>query len=271
VPRQVLVTAVLAEVTLRGNLEYGVQWFLRGHVGQYNIPAILDTKDRSASLDQGLGAGTGFRLAVFDGADLLRALVTANEGDSSINIIASPNVLVVDNKEAVIEVGDEIPTITGQITDTNAPTGTIASSVQYRTTGVILRVTPHINSTGLVKMDVAQEFSIPGTEVVGQTGNVSIASRKAETSLVVESGQTIFIGGLIRSQLNTNSAGFPTLRNIPLLGYLFGSRGQNTDKTELILLITPYVVQNRNAAEEITREFSNKVKKLTDRLHGQYN
>jgi general secretion pathway protein D len=269
VPRQVLVTAVLAEVRLTGNLEYGVQWFLRGHAGEFSIPAILDTQDRSTSIDQGLGAATGFRLAVFDGADLLRALITANEADTSLNIIASPNILVVDNKEASIEVGDEIPTVTGQITDSTGQGTT--STVQYRSTGVIMRVTPHINSSGLVKMDVAQEFSIPGDEPVGTTGNVSISSRKAETSLVVESGQTIFIGGLIRSSTQSSSGGFPVLRSIPVLGYLFGSNRESTDKTELILLITPYVIQNRETAEEISREFKSKVKSLTDRLGARSN
>jgi general secretion pathway protein D len=269
VPRQVLITAVMAEVTLTGVLEYGVEWFLRGHAGQYNIPAILDTKDTSTSIDQGLGAATGFRLAVFDGADLLRALITAVDTASAVNLIASPHLLVVDNKEASIEVGDEIPTVTGQITDATTG-GTVTNTVQYRTTGVILRVTPHINSTGLVKMDVAQEFSVP-TNIQGASGNVAIRSRKAETSLVVESGQTIFIGGIMRSTDDRSNAGFPVLKDVPLLGYLFGSRSSTIEKTELILLITPYVIQNRSAADDITREFSNKVKKMTDRLNGKNN
>jgi general secretion pathway protein D len=269
VPRQVLVTAVLAEVTLRGSLSYGVQWFLRGHAGEYDLGGTLGSS-AGRQFPDGLATSDVFNFTVFDAADVLRALVTANEDDSSINIIASPNILVVDNKEAVIEVGDEIPTITGTITDTSAQ-GNLASTVQYRSTGVIMRVTPHINSSGLVKMDVAQEFSIPGDTPVGDTGNVSISTRKAQTSLVAESGQTIFIGGLIRSQLNTDSAGFPALRNVPVLGYLFGSQGQSTDKTELILLVTPYVVQNRSTADEISREFTGKVKSLKDRLGARSN
>ncbi len=269
VPRQVLITAVIAEVTLTGNLSYGVEWFLKGHAGEYNIHGLLDVQDQSTNIDTGLGAATGFRLAVFDSMDILRALATATESNDGLNVIASPNILVVDNKEASIEVGDEIPTVTGQITDATTG-GTVTNTVQYRSTGVILRVTPHINSSGLVKMDVSQELSIPGAPVIG-TSNVRISTRRAVTSLVADSGQTILIGGLIRSQQSENDSGFPVLKDVPILGYLFGSRTKGDEKTELILLITPHVIQSRETADEITREFSARVKQLTDRFDGPKN
>ena len=269
VPRQVLITAVIAEVTLSGDLSYGVEWFLKEQQIGYDIHGVLDGGQSRSKAPPQLGLGTGFSLAVFDASDVLRALVYATDSNEGINVIASPNILVVDNKEASIEVGDEIPTVTGQITDATTG-GTVTNTVQYRSTGVILRVTPHINSSGLVKLDVSQELSIPGAPVIG-TGNLRISTRKAETSLVAESGQTILIGGLIRSAQTESGSGFPVLRDVPILGYLFGSRTKGDEKTELILLITPHVIQSREAADEITREFAAKVKGLTNRFNGQNN
>jgi general secretion pathway protein D len=115
-------------------------------------------------------------------------------------------------------------------------------------------------------LDVSQELSIPGAPVIG-TGNLRISTRKAETSLVAESGQTILIGGLIRSAQTESGSGFPVLRDVPILGYLFGSRTKGDEKTELILLITPHVIQSREDADAITREFTAKVKGLTDRFN----
>lgn len=265
VPRQVLITAVIAEVTLTGDLSYGVEWFLKEQQIGYDIHGVLDGGQSRDKDPPQLGLGTGFSLAVFDASDVLRALIYATDSNEGINVIASPNILVVDNKEASIEVGDEIPTVTGQITDATTG-GTVTNTVQYRSTGVILRVTPHINSSGLVKLDVSQELSIPGAPVIG-TGNLRISTRKAETSLVAESGQTILIGGLIRSAQTESGSGFPILRDVPILGYLFGSRTKGDEKTELILLITPHVIHSREAADEITREFAAKVKRLTDRFN----
>jgi general secretion pathway protein D len=207
-----------------------------------------------------LGTAKGFTYAVYNPVDFMRGLIHALGEDSDVNILSSPNILAVDNKEASIEVGEDLPSITGQITDAASGT-TVTNTVQYVKTGIILKVTPHINSGGLVKMEISQEVSDTGTfNSVLQSW--SIVSRKANTSLVAKDGQTIIIGGLMKSKKTNSQSGIPFLRSIPILGYLFGGGRKEAEKTELILLITPHVITSRTQADAITREFSERVKGL---------
>ena len=258
VPRQVLINVVIAEITLSGSLEYGVQWYLKGAMSDYKTRAALDD-GTTRTIDTVLGKGTeGLSLAVFDSSDFLRGLVTALETEGEINILSSPNILAVDNKESIIEVGEQIPIPTGEtVTDG----GTTIKSIQYRDTGVLLTVTPHINSSGLIKMELSQEVSEVGTKDEDLDA-FSFLNRKAETSLVVEDGQTIFIGGLMRSKLDTSGSGIPFLRRIPILGYAFGGTSKKISKTELIFVITPRIFKNREEADAITKEFSQRVENI---------
>lgn len=260
VPRQVLISVIIAEISLSGSLEYGLEWLLQGHWDKYTGQAVLDGA-RSRKVTTALGAGTGFSAAVFDSADFLRGLMYALGKDSQVNILSSPNIMASDHKEAYIEVAEEIPLVTGEVTsqETTATTRTI----QYRKTGIILKVTPHINSRGLVKLDISQEVSERG-ERDEQLKTTSIISRKAETSLVVEDGQMIVIGGLMRNRDATGNYGVPGLRNMPVIKYLFGGKSKENAKSELVILITPKVVRDKAEADTVTEEFYNKVKKLRE-------
>lgn len=269
-PRQVLINVVIAEVTLTGSTEWGLEWFLNKNIGaigsesgDYTVQGALDNGIKR-SVNTPLGSSTGFFFSVYDPVDFLRGLGKVLGSDSGINILSSPNILALDNKEATIEVGKEIPTVTGTTTDATAGT-TITNSVQYRKTGIILNVTPHINSSGLVKMEVDQEVSDVG-EFITELKNYTFLSRRAETSLVVEDGKTIVIGGLMKNNRQDSNAGIPLLKDIPILGYLFSAGSKKTEKTELIILITPNVVKSRAEADRITREFSGKIEHLTKEL-----
>jgi general secretion pathway protein D len=255
VPRQVLINVVIAEITLDGLLEYGVQWFLKDSAqDNYKVQGRLDDgTDLPFGTDLGSGV-EGLTLALYDSENALRGLITALETEGEVNILSSPNILAVDNKEAVIEVGEQVPIPTGE---TTTDTGTVRS-IQYRDTGVLLTVTPHINSSGLIKIEMIQEVSEIGTKDEDLDA-YSFLNRKAETSLVVEDGQTIILGGLMRSKLDSSGSGIPFLRRIPLLGYLFGGTRKEIDKTELIFLITPRIISTRAEADVITREFSQRV------------
>ncbi|SPD73462.1 putative General secretion pathway protein D [uncultured Desulfobacterium sp.] len=255
VPRQVLINVVIAEITLSGSLEYGIEWFLKDRAQSgYKIQGALDNGTEKV-INQALGTGpTGLSIGLFDSVDFLRGLITALGEEGEINILSSPNVLAVDNKESVIEVGEQVPIPTGE---TTTAVGTV-SSIEYRDTGVLLTVTPHINSGGLVKIDLSQEVSELGTKDPDLKA-YSFLNRKAKTAIVIENGQTIFLGGLMRSKLDTSGSGIPYLRDIPFLGYLFGGRQQKVDKTELIFLITPRTISTRAEADAITKEFSQRV------------
>ncbi len=264
-PRQVLINVIIAEISLSGSVEYGIEWFLNSSLeGKNTLNIGLDTKDRSRKINTPLGTASGFFVSLYDPVDFLRGLIFALGSDSDVNILSSPNILALDNKEAIIEVGSEVPTITG--TTTSAVAGsTITNTVQYRKTGIILTVTPQINSGGLVKMNLAQEVSDIG-EFIKELNNYIILTRKVETSLVVDNGQTIIIAGLMKSNNKNSQAGIPFFKDIPVLGYLFGGVSATTAKTELIIMITPHVIKNKTEADMITSEFSQKVRDIEERM-----
>ncbi len=265
IPRQVLINVIIAELSLSGSAEYGIEWFLQGHYKDYTGQFVLDNA-RSRAVNTALGTGTGFAAAVFDSTDFLRGLISALGKDTSLNILSSPNIMASDNKEAYIEVAEEIPIVTGEVT--SQETTATSRTIQYRKTGIILKVTPHINTSGLVKMDISQEVSERG-EKDPDLKTTSIVSRVAETSLVVQDGQMIVIGGLMRNRDSVSRSGIPGLRNVPLLKYVFGSEGKENSKTELIILITPRVVRDRREAEAVTQEFSKKVQGLREMLQSR--
>jgi general secretion pathway protein D len=259
-PRQVLLNVVVAEVTLKDSSELGVQWMLSNKIGGYDNVMMNDQKDSFITTGTVLGTATGFTYGVFNAADALKALVKAVGGDSKINILSSPNIIGVDNKEAYIEVAEEVPTITGTITD---PNGGATNTIQYKKTGIILKATPSINSRGLVKLELSQEVSEKGTFDT-QLKNYSILTRKATTSLVVEDKQTIFIGGLMRRTDSVSDAGVPFFKDIPVLGYLFKNETKESQKIELIFLITPHVIRSRTEADLITKEFTQKISQVKE-------
>lgn len=265
-PRQVLINVLVAEITLSGKVEYGIEWFLNknigslgGSSGDYTAQGALDSTLKRP-INTPLGSASGFFLSIYDPVDFLRGLVFALGSDSDVNILSSPNILALDNKEAVIEVGTEVPTVTGTTTSATAGT-TITNTVQYRKTGILLTVTPHINSSGLVKMELIQEVSDVG-DFNKELNNYSFLTRKADTSLVVEDNQTVVMAGMMKSNKSNSQSGIPYLKDIPVLGYLFGGLTKEVKKTELIIMITPHVIKNRSQADEITREFSQKVSDL---------
>ncbi|SLM30370.1 putative General secretion pathway protein D [Desulfamplus magnetovallimortis] len=267
VPRQVLINVVIAEVTLSDNIEYGVQWLMNNTIGDYEAQGSWDGSESSRAFNQTLGSNSNFTYGIYSTADILagsadalKALITALDEDSELNVLSSPNIMAVDNKEAYIEVGQDVPTVTGTVTDSN---GGVTNTVQYQKTGIILKVTPHINSSGLVKMELSQEVSSAGS-TTGAGGNYSINTRKAETSLVVSDGQTIILGGLMERTTDSRDSGIPFLKDIPFIGSLFKSYQSKTTKTELIFLLTPHVVDSRSDADRVTREFSGKIKDIRE-------
>ena len=257
VPRQALINVVVAEITLTRDTQYGIQWFFDNKLGKYKAVGMLDTKDSFITPQTKLGDITGFNYGVFSSSNVLKGLITALGNDSDVNILSSPNILAVNNKEADIEVSEDVPTITGSVTDSTG--GGVTNTVQYKKTGIILKVTPHINSRGLVKLDLEQEVSAPG-EFDKNLQNFSFLTRKATTSAVVEDGQTMILGGMMKTNVNNSTIGVPFLKDIPVVGNFFKSTTKKRTKTELIFLITTHVIYNREDADRITNEFSKTIK-----------
>ncbi len=262
IPKQVLIEVLIAEVTLSGDTQFGIEWFLKGHnasIGGYK-------GQDSTGFDFGLAAAEspGFTYS-FD-SNRLQVFLRAQASKNKLNILSSPHILAADNKEARIEVGQEVPIVTSEYIPQDVLASTSTSrSIEYRSTGVILSVTPRINEKGLVAMDITQEVSEAQPLVEGGIQSPIISNRKAETSLVVQDGQTIIIGGLIKEQSSKTITGIPFLSSIPLLSYLFSNTADKKVKTELVILITPHVINSIDEADVATKEFREKlgqIKKL---------
>ena len=168
-----------------------------------------------------------------------------------MNILSAPHILATNNKEAKIDVGQEVPILTSQTSTTTTGTDAITTQptdIEYRSTGIIMTVTPHINDGGYVTLDVLQEVSEAQENTLGGTTSPIIRKRTAKTTMVVKDNQTLVVGGLIAEKRNNSQEGLPWLKNIPFLGYLFGSTTTTVTRTELVLLITPHVVKTSRRA-----------------------
>jgi general secretion pathway protein D len=256
-PMQVLIEVTIAEVTLSDNLSFGVEWFFKNRVGSRGGLGTLDLGG------QGIGAVVpGFSYAI-SGADgpinfVLNTLAT----ESRLSIISSPSLLVLNNHEASIQVGDEVPITTQQQQSTVTDDARIINSIEYRETGVLLTVKPRINSGGLVIMEVEQEASqVPSTGVADPL-TPRIQQRKISSTVAVNSGDTIILGGLIQEGRDTSESGLPALHKVPFLGALFGNKADNQDRTELIVLITPRAVSDGTTALQVTEEYRQRLRKL---------
>ena len=268
IPRQVSIETVLAEITLTKSIEYGVEWFIK-HRGQKYIGNVSLSEGVRFSMPEGVaaeGLPTGFSYSLFTTPGQLRALISTLASISEVNILSTPLILVTDNTESSIKVGEEWP-YTKETTVTT--TGVPITSVEYREVGILLTVKPHISSTGLVKMELTQEISSVLPKVEGVGGNPAFMKREAKTSLVVQNGQTVVLGGLFKTEKTRTTSGIPLLKDIPLLGFLFGKKSWETTKTELLIALTPHVIRTREEAEAVHKEFLEKIEELKRRMGGK--
>lgn len=249
-PRQVLISVMIAEVKLEDGLDLGVEWTWYTENGQdIDTPSFWSASTGADGLFYAIGQ-----------ANKWNAALSALAQKSLVNIVSSPSVLASDNKKAQINISTEVPVASAQIQYDNTVSDKTQTDIQYRNTGVILNVTPHINEFGLVSMDINQEVSeVAGNVSVGESTYPSFFKRSVTTSLTVNDGQTIVIGGLIRETKSDDNIGVPFLADIPLIGWLFGTVSDSLSKSELIILITPRVVANLDDVNAVTAEFSKKV------------
>lgn len=273
VPLQVHVEMQIIEVNLAGNFEFGVQWFLEGLLGQglesnpdvgWHQPGNRQRWGFGGSLAPPAPSNTSNFFYRLTGRELDVA-INALRSQGEIRILSAPSLTVLNNQEASINIGDQIPIVStylSGITGTGiGGTPYNTSTVQFRDTGVILSVTPRVNPGGLVYMELSQEVSKPG-ERDPVSGNVAINKRKVETQVAVQSGETVLLGGFISEDNTSQESGVPGVSNIPVLGRLFGKTTRRTDRKELVVLITPRVIQSVVDARELTREYQENFRQL---------
>jgi general secretion pathway protein D len=262
---QVLVEATIVEVTLEDELRYGLQWFFNSSAGNKNIRGTLGQFPIVTPTDL---SPTG-SLSVFNAAGT-RVLLDLLASDSKINVVSSPTLMVLDNHTATIRVGDQVPVRTSETTNTSGvinqpgdPSALVTSTIQYRDTGVLLEVKPRVNAGGLIVLEITQEVNDVTATATSGIDSPTINQRRITTNVAIQSGETLVLGGLIKENNGRTNAGLPYLRHVPVLGWLFGSEGKTTSRTELVVMITPTAVTSLNEARDVTQEYRNKLKGVT--------
>jgi general secretion pathway protein D len=259
-PMQVQIETRILEVSLTGSLSLGVQWYLGNLAG--NSPttdsngnvtnSVANVSGSQGALGRG-GAGIGSTDALFYSfvSNNLQIALHALETNGNTRVLSAPSLVVMNNQEAQIQVGDNIPISQTSVSTTSDLS---FSSVQYIQTGVILDVVPRINPGGLVYMDIQQQVSDAGS-TTDANGNPSISTRAVSTQVAVQSGQTVLLGGLIQQNESQSDNSVPYLGRIPGLQWLFGNTQRSKGRSELIVLITPRVITNNSQASQITDEY----------------
>ncbi|WP_157786086.1 secretin N-terminal domain-containing protein [Bradyrhizobium yuanmingense] len=244
-PRQVLIQVIVAEVRLSDHLRYGVDYLLSspdlGGVPQGGLSYVFPNRDVNV---------------------VLRAL----SGLGDVKVVSAPRILTVDNQTATMEVGDQVPVLARSSQSTLSQSSSIVSDVELRDTGVILAVTPRIGAGGSVTLDIFQEVSTANKNTLTNVQSPVISVRRLQSTVSTPSGDTIAIGGLMQDSTNRMVSGAAVLKDIPLLGPLFGSAEHAKDRTELLVLLNPRVVESGADARAVTEELGDKFETLAPDL-----
>jgi general secretion pathway protein D len=250
-PLQVRIDAVIAEVTLNDTLQYGTQFFFKSG----GINGILSSASQTPLTPTAANLNLSFPGFFVGGHDNGGApfAIQALQQVTTVNVLSSPQLLVLDNQPARLQVGSVIPYLSQTSQSTLTPDAPIITSINYQQTGVTMQVTPRVNSGGLVTLDVMQDVSDVSTTLTTPGINSPTFNERNVTSrVVVQDGQTIGLAGLITDSASHDNQGIPWLKDIPILGLLAGSQNNKRQRTELLILITPHVIHDQRDARALT-------------------
>lgn len=251
IPNQVLIEATIAEVTLNDDLKFGVRWFFQNQRG--NQSATF-----SSAIDGALSSVFPGFSYVFRAAST-QVTLNALNGVSRVNVLASPSLMVLDKKTATLQIGDQVPVTTQSAVSVLTPGAPVVNSVSYKDTGVILNITPRINEAGRVLLDIEQEVSSVQRTTTSGIDSPTFSRRRVRTTVIVNDGEGITLGGLIQDKTSRVATQVPVLGDIPLLGNAFKDKQDLVEKTELVIMLTPRVVRDFNEARAVTDEYRRKV------------
>jgi general secretion pathway protein D len=274
--RQIAIEATIAEVTLNDQLNYGVQFFLASKKGSISntisgvSPSATGLELPATAVDAAAGALLGRVLPGFNfliGSESSpRVVLDALHGVTDVKVLSNPSLVVLDNQPATLQVGDQVPFSTGTATVLTA-NNTIVNTIDYKNTGIILRVLPRANANGNIVLDIEQEISNVAAGS-GQSLTPTISQRRVKSSIAVTSGQTVLLAGLISESQNKMRQGIPLLDSIPGVGDAFSHQNTARTRTELILFIRPTVIKDAVDAHVIAEEMRTK---MNSRLVGTSN
>jgi general secretion pathway protein D len=252
-PLQVRIDAVIAEVTLNDNLQYGTQFFFQA--GGVNSVLSQSTNVATGPAASNLAFNLpGFFLGGHSAGGAPLAL-EALQQVTTVKVLSSPELMVLDNQPARLQVGNVVPYLAQSSQSTISANAPVVSSINYQQTGVILEVTPRVNSGGLVTLDVMQDVSdVVDTLTTPGITSPTFNERNVSSRVVVQDGQTIGLAGLITDNASANNQGIPWLKDVPLLGLLAGGQNNKRQRTELLIMITPHVVHDQRDARALTED-----------------
>lgn len=263
-PLQVMIEAAITEVSLTDTLRYGVQW--NWLTGDSNF-RVTDGAEMPTGPTQ---SGFSYYLA----GTSINAALNALEQRTNVRVVSAPKLVTLNNQTAALQVGDQVPVSSGNAVSVTNPDAPIVNAIEYRDTGVILRVTPRVNGSGTVLLDVSQEVSdVNVSSAVASAGAAiatpTISTRRISTTVAVQDGQVIALGGLFRDSQTSGKNGIPILSRIPVIGGLFGSHDNRQNRTELIVLLKPQVIRTPDDGRAVTEELRMKLRTLEPfRTHG---
>ena len=234
VPLQVMINAVIAQITLTDNTRFGVDW---SRIADQPITNPIST-EASTVFVPALG-GLLFNKTFLDGAARVEATLEAIAVNNEVRLLARPSLTVANNQEGEIQIGSQIPIQLGQ---TIGVAGTATTNIQYRDTGIVLTITPQINDGGIINLTIRQELSSVDNGASGINNNPVFNNQEISTTVVVRSGENIILGGLIQTVVEDLNTGIPFLNRLPLVGGLFSFRQQIQERRELFIVIRPEVI-----------------------------
>jgi len=256
-PKEALIEVTVAEVDLTGSWQYGIDWNFSGGSKGGNSYTVSNTTGGAVA-----AGASGFSYQLFGSSGQIRAAFSAIASDNRTTILSSPRIMAKNGQTATIQVGQQVPIVTSQQTSLTASTGNqtgVLQAIEYKDTGVILKVKPVIHSDDQIELEVEQEVSAAGSTSTGVNNSPTFSTRKVQTSLTLKNGSTVLLGGIISSNKGQGDSGIPFLKDIPVLGNFFSSVNVSNDRTELIVLITPYIVNDDFDAQAITNAFRNQL------------
>ena len=245
VPNQVLLEAVIAEVSLDDDMKFGVRWFL----GEGNNHGTFS--DAVSGAVSSVFPGFSYFLKANDISFTLNAISSV----TNVRVLSAPSLVVLDNKSATLQVGDQVPIVTQSAKAVTAADAPVVTNVDLKDTGVILKVTLRVNDSGLVTLDIEQEVSSVVKTTTSGIDSPTIQQRKMKTSVVVQDSEALALGGLIQERETTGKSKVPVLGDIPILGAAFRNKSDAVSRTELIIFIRPRVIRDLNEAKRVTAEF----------------
>jgi general secretion pathway protein D len=245
IPNQVLIEATIAEISLKDELKFGLRWFIKNRDSSFTF-----TDDLSGAVGS---VFPGFSYAL-KAANISATLTALNEV-TDVNVISSPSLTVADNKTATLQVGDQVPITTQTASSVLTPGAPVVNTVSYKDTGVILSITPRINESGRVMLEIEQEVSTVSETTSSRIDSPTISQRRVKTSVIVNNGEAFALGGMIQDRKSLARTQIPIVGDIPFFGNAFKMKDNLIGKTELIILIAPHVIRNLNEARQVTDEF----------------